>query len=75
MPHIDVKCQPKHLSEQEFADFVNDLNRLEQAHLKAADEYISIAYTEIEPEAWKTVYDAEIKPNLNQLAKKPGYEM
>lgn len=75
MPHIDVKCQPKHLSEQEFADFVSDLNRLVQKHLKAADEYISIAYTEIEPEDWQTVYDAEIKPNLDKLAKKPGYEM
>ncbi|ROV54425.1 tautomerase PptA [Neisseria chenwenguii] len=75
MPHINVKCYPKNLTEQEMADFVSALNELAQKHLKATDDVVSIAYTEIEPENWGEVYHNEIKPNLDTLAKKPNYEM
>ncbi|WP_018651136.1 tautomerase PptA [Actinobacillus capsulatus] len=75
MPHINVKCYPKNLSETEFKTFVDELNALAQKHLKATDDVVSIQYTEIEPENWSEVYHNEIKPNLAKLAKKPNYEM
>lgn len=76
MPHFNIKCYPKHLSDQEFKNFVDDLTQLAAKHLKAEEEYISINYTEIPAELWKDeVYDKEIKPNMEHLAKKPGYQM
>ena len=60
----------------EFKNFVDDLTQLAAKHLKAGEEYISINYTEIPAEQWKDeVYDKEIKPNMEYLAKKPGYQM
>ncbi|MGE4332078.1 MAG: tautomerase PptA [Macellibacteroides sp.] len=76
MPHINIKCYPKHLSEQEFKNFITDLTELAEKHLNAGEGDISINYTEVPAENWKVeVYDKDIKPNLNHLAKKPGYEI
>lgn len=76
MPHINVKCYPKHLSEQQMKDFIADLTSLTQKHLNATDESISISYEEIPAEQWKDkVFDKEIKPNKGKLAKEPGYDM
>ena len=76
MPHIHVKCYPKHLTEQEMKAFVEDLTKLAGKHLKSTEEYISIKYEEIPAEQWKDeVFDKEIKPCRGQLAKEPGYEM
>ena len=76
MPHINIKCYPKHLSEKEFKSFITDLTGLAEKHLKASEGDISINYTEVPVEQWKDeVYDKDIKPNLDRLVKKPGYEM
>jgi 4-oxalocrotonate tautomerase len=76
MPHIDIKCYPKHLTQQEFTEFINALTDLAVKHLKAEPSDVSINYTEIAPENWKPlVYDREIRPNLPHLAKRPGYAM
>jgi 4-oxalocrotonate tautomerase len=76
MPHFNIKCYPKHLTEQEFKNFVNDLTQLAAKHLKAGAEYVSIDYTEIPAAQWKNeVFDKDIKPNIDHLAKKPGYDM
>jgi 4-oxalocrotonate tautomerase len=76
MPHIDIKCYPKHLTQTEFNDFVRDLTLLAEKFLHANEGDISINYTEIPTEQWKSeVWDKEISPNLAHLAKKPGYEM
>lgn len=75
MPHINIKCYPKHLNEVEFTNFIDELNSVIQKHLKATDEVISIQYTEIDPENWGEVYHNEIEPNLATLAKKPGYKL
>jgi 4-oxalocrotonate tautomerase len=74
MPHIDIKCYPKHLSEAQFEGFIKDLTALMQQHLHVQESDLSINYTEVPDGAWKTeVWDAEIKPNMEHLAKKPGY--
>lgn len=76
MPHINIKCYPKHLTESEMKAFVEDLTQLAGRHLKSGEEYISISYTEIPAEKWKDeVFDKEIRPNIGKLAKDPGYDM
>lgn len=76
MPHFNVKCYPKHLTEQEMKAFVAELTQLAEKHLKSPEEYISISYQEVPAEKWKEeVFDKEIKPNLGKLAKEPGYEV
>ena len=76
MPHINIKCYPKNLNEQEMNTFVSELTKLVEKHLKSPEEYISIIYKEIPAEQWKNeVFDTEIKPNMDKLAKKPGYDM
>ncbi len=76
MPHINIKCYPKHLTENEMNAFVTELTQLAEKHLKATEEYISISYTEIPADKWKDeVFDKEIRPNIGKLAKDPGYDM
>ncbi len=76
MPHIDIKCYPKHLSKEEFDEFISELTDLAVRRLKAQPSDVSINYTEISAADWKAiVYDKEIAPNLQHLAKKPGYEL
>ncbi len=76
MPQINVKCYPKHLSEQQMKDFIADLTNVTQKHLNASEDSISISYEEIPAEQWKNeVFDKEIKPNIGKLAKDPGYDM
>lgn len=75
MPHVNIKCYPKHLSKQQLSDFSNELTALIKKHLSANDGDISVDYNEIQPEEWKKVYDEDIKPRMNNLLKKPGYEM
>lgn len=76
MPHINIKCYPKHLTENEMKSFITELTQLAEKHLKASENFVSISYTEIPAEQWKEeVYDKEIRPNLGTLAKEPGYDM
>lgn len=76
MPHIDIKCYPKHLTSAEFETFISELTQLVEKHLHAGEGDISINYTEIPAAQWKArVWDTEILPNISNLAKKPGYSM
>ncbi len=76
MPHIDIKCYPKHLTTEQFNQFTAELVELAKKHLHAADSDVSIRYTEIPADQWKAqVWDKEIAPHLNALAKRPGYDM
>ena len=69
MPHINVKCYPKHLTEKQMSDFVSELTQVIEKHLSATDESISISYEEIPAEQWKDqVFDKEIRPNMGTLA-------
>jgi 4-oxalocrotonate tautomerase len=76
MPHIDIKCYPKHLSSAEFDTFIHELTQLAEKHLHAREGDVSINYTEIQAADWKQqVWDKEIEPQMQHLAKKPGYQM
>lgn len=76
MPHLNLKYFPRNLNEQEKQELVNALAEVLKQHLNTADETISIEMHEVNPSDWKAqVYDPIIKPNLDSLAKKPGYEL
>ena len=45
MPHINIKCYPKHLTENEMKSFITELTQLAEKHLKASENYVSISYT------------------------------
>jgi 4-oxalocrotonate tautomerase len=76
MPHIDIKCYPKHLSNDELNKFINRITQVVVESLHVQDSDVSINYTEIQPNGWKPeVWDTEIAPNMDHLAKKPGYSM
>ena len=76
MPHIDIKCYPKGLSEADLQAFADDLTAFASERLSTPPEFITIAYAEISADEWKDkVYDAEIRPNADTLLRKPGYEM
>ena len=36
---------------------------------------VSVALTQVEPDAWQAVWDSEIAPQMAQLIKQPGYSM
>ena len=76
MPHIDIKCYPKQLTESEMNAFVTELTQLTEKHLKTPADFISISYREVPAEQWKDeVFDKEIRPNIGKLAKDPGYDL
>lgn len=74
MPHIDVKYFPRNLSEEEKTIVAGDLAAVLKKHFGSSDDSLSVALNEIQPDRWKEdVYDPLIKPQLDTLAKKPGY--
>lgn len=75
MPHISIKCYPKHLGDAQLARFSEELTALVCRHLSASDGDVSVDYREIPAEEWKTVYDNDIRPRMDRLLKKPGYSM
>lgn len=76
MPHLDIKSYPKHLTQQELDEFRQALLNVVTHHLKVAETDISIRFTEVPPEKWKTeVWTKEIVPHMADLLKKPGYKM
>lgn len=70
MPHIDIKCFPRELDEQQKAALAADITDVIIRHLNSKDSSISIA-----PESWQAIWDAEIAPQMEALIKKPGYSM
>jgi 4-oxalocrotonate tautomerase len=76
MPHFDVKCYPKHLTEAQKSSLRHALIEVAVAHLKAQPSDVSIRYTEIPAEEWQEqVWEPEILPHMDELLKKPGYRM
>ena len=70
MPHIDIKCFPRELDEQQKAALAADITDVIIRHLNSKDSSISISLQQIQP-----IWDAEIEPQMEALIKKPGYSM
>lgn len=59
MPHIDIKCFPRELDEQQKAALAADITDVIIRHLNSKDSSISIALQQIQPESWQAIWDAE----------------
>lgn len=51
MPHIDIKCFPRELDEQQKAALAADITDVIIRHLNSKDSSISIALQQIQPES------------------------
>lgn len=75
MPHIDIKCFPRELNDDEKTALATDITAVIVRHLQSKESSVSVALNEIQPAEWKAVWDAEIAPQMDTLIKKPGYSM
>ncbi|CAM7985855.1 MULTISPECIES: tautomerase PptA [Enterobacter] len=76
MPHVDIKCFPRDLNDEQKTALAADIAEVIIRHLNSKDSSISVALNQVDPEEWKAqVWDTEIGPKLDELIKKPGYSM
>ncbi|AMO49553.1 Tautomerase pptA [Enterobacter sp. FY-07] len=76
MPHVDIKCFPRELNDEQKAALAEDIAGVIIRHLNSKESSISVALNQIAPDDWKTqVWDTDIAPQMAQLIKKPGYDM
>jgi 4-oxalocrotonate tautomerase len=73
MPHVIVKLWPGK-SERQKTRLAEAITKDVMEILHYGDESVSVAMEEIKTQEWvEKVYRPEIKNNLNNLYKKPGY--
>lgn len=76
MPHVDIKCFPRELNDEQKAALAEDIAGVIMRHLESKEGSVSVALNQVQPEDWKAqVWDTEIGPKLDELIKKPGYSM
>ncbi|MDU2941472.1 MAG: tautomerase PptA [Enterobacteriaceae bacterium] len=75
MPHIDIKCFPRDLNDEQKSALAADITEVIVRHLQSKEQSISVALNQVEPEKWQQVWDSEIAPHMDELIKKPGYSM
>ena len=75
MPHIIVKLWPGK-SEKQKQRLADAITKDVMEILHYGEESISIAMQEVKPRDWaEQVYRPEIERNIEQLYKKPGYDV
>jgi len=73
MPHIDIKCFPRELTDEQKQALATDICHVFKQHFGSTDESLSVALTMVEKDKWQAeVWDKQIGPNLESLVKKPG---
>jgi 4-oxalocrotonate tautomerase len=76
MPHIEIKCFPRELTEEQKQVLATDLCDVLKKHFGSKDESLSVALQMVEQAQWKSeVWDTQIAPQMEQLLKKPGYQL
>lgn len=76
MPHVEIKCFPRDLDDEQKNALAADIATAISRHLGSKDGSISVALKQVEQDAWKSqVWDTEIAPQMDRLIKKPGYSM
>ncbi|GHD91332.1 tautomerase PptA [Pseudocitrobacter faecalis] len=75
MPHVDIKSFPHELNAEETEALAADITEVIIRHLHSKNSSVSVAWTQVQPEAWKEIWDSQIGPHMNELIKKPGYSM
>ncbi|MEM0650199.1 tautomerase PptA [Klebsiella huaxiensis] len=75
MPHVDIKCFPRDLNDEQKTALAADITKVLVRHLGSKDSSVSVALKLVDPSDWQRVWDSEIAPQMDQLIKKPGYSM
>ncbi|EMH6432309.1 tautomerase PptA [Raoultella ornithinolytica] len=75
MPHVDIKCFPRELTDDQKSALAADITEVLIRHLYSKDGAVSVALNLVEQSDWQKVWDSEIAPQMEQLIKKPGYSM
>ncbi len=76
MPHIEIKCYPRDLTEEQKQVLATDLCDVLKKHFGSKDDSLSVALQMVEQAQWKSeVWDKQIAPQMEQLLKKPGYQL
>ncbi|WP_323175885.1 tautomerase PptA [Neisseria cinerea] len=76
MPHVDIKCFPRDLNDEQKNALAADIAEVITRHLNSKDRSISVALNEVQEADWKAqLRDTESGPKLDGLSKKPGYSM
>lgn len=75
MPHVDIKCFPRDLSDDQKTALAADIAEVLIRHLNTKDRAVSVALNQVQESDWQQVWDSEIAPQMEMLIKKPGYSM
>ncbi|HDG1691083.1 TPA: tautomerase PptA [Kluyvera georgiana] len=75
MPHVDIKCFPRDLSDEQKTALAADITEVLIRHLNTKDRSVSVALNQVQESDWQQVWDNEIAPQMATLIKKPGYSM
>ncbi|MGL5965965.1 MAG: tautomerase PptA [Kluyvera sp.] len=73
MPHVDIKCFPRELSDEQKTALAADITEVLIRHLSTKDRSVSVALNQVQESDWQQVWDSEIAPQMATLIKKPGY--
>lgn len=75
MPHVDIKCFPRDLNDEQKTALAADITEVLIRHLNTKDRAVSVALNQVQESDWQQVWDNEIAPQMATLIKKPGYSM
>ncbi|MGL5699640.1 MAG: tautomerase PptA [Kluyvera sp.] len=75
MPHVDIKCFPRDLNDEQKTALAAEITEVLIRHLDTKERSVSIALNQVEQSDWQQVWDSEIAPQMETLIKKPGYSM
>lgn len=75
MPHVDIKCFPRDLNDEQKTALAAEITEVLIRHLNTKDRSVSVALNEVAESDWQQVWDSEIAPQMATLIKKPGYSM
>ena len=75
MPHVDIKCFPRDLNDEQKTALAADITEVLIRHLNTKDRSVSVALNQVQESDWQQVWDNEIAPQMDTLIKKPGYSM
>ena len=75
MPHVDIKCFPRDLNEEQKTALAADITEVLIRHLNSKEGAVSVALNQVQQSDWQQVWDTEIAPHMDKLIKKPGYSM
>lgn len=75
MPHVDIKCFPRELTDEQKSALAADITEVLIRHLNSNDGAVSVALNQVAQSDWQKVWDSEIAPQMERLIKTPGYSM